>query len=93
MREIRTSGLMSGRVETEYGMRLLRHQGETLIQNYAEVCPTAPPPDSTFQGGADRAPRTSVGGRNRVREADRVEPSALSTDAPNVVDSLTPDSP
>jgi hypothetical protein len=35
---------------------------------------------------------TEVGG-DRVREADRVEPSALSTDAPNVVDSLTPDSP
>ena len=27
MREIRTSGLMSGSVETEYGMRLLRHEG------------------------------------------------------------------
>ena len=27
MREIRTSGLMRGSVETEYGMRLLRHQG------------------------------------------------------------------
>ena len=42
-------------VETEHGMRLLRHRRGNPETEYAEAYPTAPPLDSTGQNGGNIA--------------------------------------
>ena len=48
MREIRPRWFDEREVETEHGMRLLRHRRGNPETEYVEAYPTAPPLDSTL---------------------------------------------